>query len=54
MENGDTAKCVKLVVKYLPDNLEIGPFCPASEKRKRNSALSKLLITRRFIKYYSL
>ncbi|RVU86503.1 YHYH protein [Leucothrix sargassi] len=28
LENGDAAQCLKLTVKYLPDNLEIGPFCP--------------------------
>lgn len=30
LENGTSASCVKLVVKYLPDELEIGPFCPAT------------------------
>lgn len=30
LENGDAAKCANYVVKYLPDNLEIGPFCPAT------------------------
>lgn len=30
LENGASASCVKLVVKYLPDDLEIGPFCPAT------------------------
>ena len=28
LENGDTAKCAKIVVKHQPDNLKIGPFCP--------------------------
>ncbi|MGJ8646898.1 MAG: YHYH protein [Marinomonas colpomeniae] len=28
LENGDKAECAKLVVKYLPDNIAIGPFCP--------------------------
>lgn len=28
LENGDNAQCAKLVVKYLPDEMEIGPFCP--------------------------
>ncbi|ABG40341.1 hypothetical protein Patl_1820 [Paraglaciecola sp. T6c] len=28
LENGDDAQCAKLVVKYLPDEMEIGPFCP--------------------------
>ncbi|WP_341368033.1 YHYH protein [Yoonia sp. BS5-3] len=30
LENGDPAQCVEYVVKYLPDDLEIGPFCPAT------------------------
>ncbi|MCG3267297.1 YHYH protein [Yoonia sp. I 8.24] len=30
LENGDAAKCASYVVKYLPDDLEIGPFCPAT------------------------
>lgn len=30
LENGDAAQCVEYVVKYLPDDLEIGPFCPAT------------------------
>lgn len=30
LENGDAAKCANYVVKYLPDNLEIGPFCLAT------------------------
>jgi hypothetical protein len=28
LENGDRTTCAKLVVKYLPDNIKIGPFCP--------------------------
>lgn len=28
LENGATTECAKLVVKYLPDDLAIGPFCP--------------------------
>lgn len=28
LENGKSARCAKLVVKYLPDNMSIGPFCP--------------------------
>jgi len=28
LENGDAAKCAKIVVKHQPDNLKIGPFCP--------------------------
>jgi len=30
LENGDTAQCAAYEVKYLPDTLEIGPFCPAT------------------------
>ena len=30
LENGDDAQCAKLVVKYLPDEMEIGPFCPTT------------------------
>ncbi|WP_168797727.1 YHYH protein [Aliishimia ponticola] len=30
LENGEAAKCARYVVKYLPDDLEIGPFCPAT------------------------
>jgi hypothetical protein len=30
LESGDTAKCAKLVVNYLPEGLAIGPFCPAT------------------------
>jgi hypothetical protein len=30
LENGAAAECASYVVKYLPDNLEIGPFCPAT------------------------
>lgn len=29
LENGDAAQCAQYVVKYLPYDLEIGPFCPA-------------------------
>ena len=28
LENGSAAQCTRLVVKYQPDDLEIGPFCP--------------------------
>lgn len=28
LQNGDAAQCAEIVTKYLPDNLEIGPFCP--------------------------
>ena len=30
LENGDAARCVRIVVKYLPSNLAIGPFCPST------------------------
>ena len=30
LENGAAAKCTKFILKYLPDNLKIGPFCPTS------------------------
>ncbi len=30
LENGITADCASYTVKYLPDSLEIGPFCPAT------------------------
>ncbi len=30
LENGSAARCVRLVVKYLPDGKTIGPFCPAT------------------------
>ena len=30
LENGASADCLQVVVKYLPDLLEIGPFCPAT------------------------
>ena len=28
LTDGTETQCAELVVKYLPDNLEIGPFCP--------------------------
>lgn len=28
LENGASSRCVKLMVRYLPRNLKIGPFCP--------------------------
>ncbi|MEI8648367.1 hypothetical protein P4S73_11390 [Paraglaciecola sp. Hal342] len=34
LENGDDAQCAKLVVKYLPDEMEIGPFCPQRSTTK--------------------
>lgn len=30
LENGDAAQCVQYVVKFQPDDLETGPFCPAN------------------------
>lgn len=30
LDNGTSAQCIKFVLKYLPDNLKIGPFCPVS------------------------
>jgi hypothetical protein len=30
LENGDAAQCASYTVKSLPDDLEIGPFCPAT------------------------
>lgn len=30
LTNGETAKCLQLVVKYKPDRLNIGPFCPTT------------------------
>ncbi len=30
LENGAAAECYEIVVNYLPDGLEIGPFCPAT------------------------
>ncbi len=30
LENGDAARCVRIVVKHLPSNLAIGPFCPSA------------------------
>jgi hypothetical protein len=30
LENGDAGKCASYTVKFLPDELEIGPFCPAT------------------------
>ena len=29
LDNGNAARCVQVVVKYLPANLRIGPFCPS-------------------------
>ncbi|SFR44329.1 YHYH protein [Yoonia tamlensis] len=30
LENGTAAQCTQLVVNYVPEGLEIGPFCPAT------------------------
>lgn len=30
LTDGTAATCLEVVVKYVPDNLEIGPFCPAT------------------------
>ncbi len=30
VESGDAAEYVQFTVKYLPDGLDIGPFCPAA------------------------
>lgn len=30
LENGESAKCAAYTVKFLPETLEIGPFCPAT------------------------
>lgn len=30
LENGEAAQCAEFTVKYIPDGLEIGPFCPAT------------------------
>lgn len=30
LENGESAYCAQYTVKYQPDDLEIGPFCPAT------------------------
>ncbi|MBT8155699.1 hypothetical protein KMP13_17880 [Epibacterium ulvae] len=30
LKNGDAAHCISYTVQYLPENLEIGPFCPAT------------------------
>lgn len=34
LETGASAECLKVVVKYLPDSLKIGPFCPATLEDK--------------------
>ncbi|WP_182911598.1 YHYH protein [Paracoccus sp. JM45] len=30
LENGDATQCARYVVKYMPDDIKIGPFCPAT------------------------
>jgi hypothetical protein len=30
LENGDVAQCASYTLKFVPDDLEIGPFCPAT------------------------
>lgn len=30
LENGVQTECAKFVTKYVPDNIEIGPFCPST------------------------
>jgi hypothetical protein len=30
LTNGEAAQCARLVLKYKPDNLDIGPFCPTT------------------------
>jgi hypothetical protein len=30
LTNGEASKCVQLTVKHKPDNLQVGPFCPAT------------------------
>lgn len=32
LENGAASQCVKLVARYLPKNMQIGPFCPSTVK----------------------
>jgi hypothetical protein len=32
LESGTSAACARLVVKYQPDNLQTGPFCPSTLK----------------------
>ena len=34
LENGEASKCASYVVKYLPDSLKIGPFCPSTLEDK--------------------
>ncbi len=30
LTNGETSQCAQLTVKYKPDNLQVGPFCPTT------------------------
>jgi YHYH protein len=30
LTNGEASKCMQVTVKYKPDNLQVGPFCPTS------------------------
>jgi hypothetical protein len=30
LTDGSTATCLEITVKYVPENLEVGPFCPAT------------------------
>jgi hypothetical protein len=30
LTNGEASKCAQLTVKYKPDNLQVGPFCPTT------------------------
>jgi hypothetical protein len=30
LSTGEAAKCAQITVKYKPDNLQIGPFCPST------------------------
>ncbi len=30
LDNGAAARCVRLVVRYLPDRMTVGPFCPST------------------------
>jgi hypothetical protein len=30
LTNGEASKCLQVTVKYKPDNLQVGPFCPTS------------------------
>lgn len=32
LENGTAAQCHRITVGYLPEGLDIGPFCPATRR----------------------